>query len=358
LARSLNTGVQAEAMRPSLQRLAMLWMRHPELTALSRSWLYWEFVVEQLAYDLAAALEAQDQPVMTALSAGQWDWLVPKSWWFDRQHPILVWLGSRVLAKAAVGDRAALLSELSPSAPVWAWPLFVNSVNDRGFAELIRWVVDHPALDDTLARHLEAILTREFSNNPTGRTRDLLAALAEPGRTGLTSTLNDLVDRHVELAQLWSEVGDTVDDPRNAALRQLSAWPNVWLALDRPSIAAALIDCADRQAVLALAQRVQIDTSLGSSLSIRLQSGEPAALVGALRLLADGKPEHRKIVNRCLLEVWDLPAHEMARNQLQAGLPDKWKPNLVDFEKTQSKGKVARDIGRGARGLFDRTGGD
>ena len=136
---------------------------------------------------------------------------MPKSWWFNPQHPILVWLGSRVLAKAAVGDRASLLAELSPTAPVWAWPLFVNTVNDNGFSELIRWVVDHPALDDTLARHLEAILTREFSNNPTGRTRDLLTALAEPGRTGLTSTLNDLVDRHIELAQLWSEVGDTVE---------------------------------------------------------------------------------------------------------------------------------------------------
>jgi hypothetical protein len=336
----------------------MLWMKNPRLTARSRSWLHRELVVEQLEYDLAAALEAQDQPVMTALSAGRWDWLVPKSWWLNRQHPISVWLGSRVLAKAAASDRASLLAELSPAAPVWAWRLFVNTVNDDGFGELIRWVVDHPQLDDTLTRHLEAILSREFSNNPTGRTRDLLIALAEPGRTGLTSALKDFVDSHSQLTQLWSEVGATVENPRNAALRQLSTWPNVWLSLHRPSIAEALIDCADRQAVLALAQKVQIGTSLGNSLSIRLQSGEPAALVGALRLLADGKPEHRKIVNRCLVEVWDLPTHEMARKQLQAGLPAKWKPNLADFEKTQSKGKVARDIGRGARSLFDRTGGD
>jgi len=107
--------------------------------------------------------------------------------------------------------------------------------------------------------------------------------------------------------------------------------------------------------VLTLAQRVQIGTSLHISLSVRLQSGEPAALVGALRLLADGKPEHWKIVNRCPLEAWDLPAHETAREQLQAGLPAKWKPNLADFEKIQSKGKVARDIARGARSFLDRT---
>jgi hypothetical protein len=358
LARALNTGVRDDAVRASVQRLAMLWMSHPELGARSRSWLHWEYVVKQLAYDLAAALEARDQAVITAFSTGQWDWLVPKSWWFDRQHPISLWLGSRLLASAAASDRAALLSELSPAAPVWAWRLFVNTVNDPGFGELIRWVVDHPELDDSLARHLEAILSREFSNKPAGRTRDLLAALAEPGRTGLTSTLNDLVDRYVELTRLWSEVGATVEDPHNAALRQLSEWPNVWLSLHRPSVAAALIDCADRQAVQAVAQKVQIGESLRSSLSVRLQAGEPAALIGALRLLVDGKPEHRKIVNRCLLDVWDLPAHEMAREQLQAGLPAKWKPNLADFEKSQSKGKVARDIGRGARSLLDRTGGD
>jgi hypothetical protein len=315
-------------------------------------------VIEQLANDLAAALDAQNQSAITALSTGQWDWLVPLSWRFNPQHPISLWLGSRALAKAPVGDRASLLAELSPTAPVWAWRFFLNTADDNGFSELIRWVVDHPRLDDSLARYLDTILSSEFSNNPGGRTRELLTALAEPGRTGLTSTLDDLVHRHIQLAQLWSDVGSTVDNPRNAALRELSTWPSEWLSLYRPSIAAALIDCADREAVLALAQRVQIGTSLDNSLSVRLQSGEPAALVGALRLLADGKPEHWKIVNRCLLEVWDLPAHEMAREQLQAGLPAKWKPNLADFEKIQSKGKVARDIARGARSFLDRTRGD
>jgi GTPase-associated protein 1, N-terminal domain type 2/GTPase-associated protein 1, middle domain len=358
LARALNTGVGADALRPSVQRLASYWASHPELTRRARSWLHRELVIEQLAYDLAAALDAQNQRVMSAFSAGQWDWLVPLSWRFDPQHPISLWLGSRTLAKAAPGNRASLLSELSPAAPVWAWPLFLNATDDNGFSELIRWVVDHARLDDSLARHLEAILSREFSNKPSGRTRELLAALAEPGRTGLTSNLNDLVRRHVELARLWSDVGSTVDNPRNTALRQLSTWPREWLSLYRPSIAAALIDCADRESVLALAKRVQVGTSLDNSLSVRLQSGEPAALVGALRLLADGKPEHRRIVNRRLLEVWDLPAHEMARQQLQAGLPAKWKASLADFEKAQSKNKVARDIARGARNLIDRTRGD
>jgi hypothetical protein len=354
----LNTGVGADSLHPSVQRLARYWASHPELTHRARSWLHRELLIEQLAYDLAAALDAQNQSAITALSTGQWDWLVPLSWRFNPQHPISLWLGSRALAKAPVGDRASLLAELSPTAPVWAWRFFLNTADDNGFSELIRWVVDHPRLDDSLARYLEAILSSEFSNKPSGRTRELLTALAEPGRTGLTSTLDDLVHRHIQLAQLWSEVGSTVDNPRNAALRELSTWPSEWLSLYRPSIAAALIDCADREAVLALAQQVQIGTSLDNSLSVRLQSGEPAALVGALRLLADGRPEHWKIVNRCLLEVWDLPAHEMAREQLQAGLPAKWKPNLADFEKIQSKGKVARDIARGARSFLDRTRGD
>jgi hypothetical protein len=358
LARALNTGVRADALRPSVQRLATFWVNHPELMRRAHSWLHQEFVVDQLEYDLAAALEARDQAALTSLSAGKWDWLVPPWWRFNPQHPISVWLGSRALARAAGGDRASLLSELSPAAPVWAWRLFVNTAYDKGFSELIRWVVDHPRLDDSLATHLDAILSSELSNNPSGRTRELLTALAEPGTTGLTSTLEDLVHRHLQLAQLWSEVSSTVDNPRNAALRDLSTWPSEWLSLYRPSIAAALIDCADRDAVLALAQQVQIGPSLDDSLSVRLQSGEPVALVGALRLLADGTPEHRKIVYRCLLEVWDLPAHEMARKRLQAGLPAKWKPNLADFEKIQSKGKVARDIARGARGFLDRTKGD
>ena len=76
---------------------------------------------------------------------------MPQWWRFNPQHPISVWLGSRALARAAVHDRASLLSELSPAAPVWAWRLFVNTADDNGFSELIRWVVDHPRLDDSLA---------------------------------------------------------------------------------------------------------------------------------------------------------------------------------------------------------------
>ena len=40
LARALNTGVRADALRPSVQRLATYWVSHPELTRRARSWLH------------------------------------------------------------------------------------------------------------------------------------------------------------------------------------------------------------------------------------------------------------------------------------------------------------------------------
>ncbi len=126
----------------------------------------------------------------------------------------------------------------------------------------------------------------------------------------------------------------------------------------RPSIAAALIDCADREAVLALAQQAQIGTSLDNSLSVRLQSGEPAALVGALRLLADGKPEHGRSSTDACWKCGTFQYTKWHESSSKAGLPAKRKPNLADFEKIQSKGKVARDIARGARSFLDRTRGD
>ena len=111
----------------------------------------------------------------------------------------------------------------------------------------------------------------------------------EPGRTALASSLDGLVHRHIQLAQLWSEVGFTVDNRRKRLSPEWSTWPSEWLS---PGIvrhiAAPLLTVLD---VGQIGVTRPAPRAAGSdparpqttSLPVRLfKSGEAAALVGAL----------------------------------------------------------------------------
>ena len=127
----------------------------------------------------------------------------------------------------------------------------------------------------------------------------------------------------------------------------------------RPSLANALIDCDDRKAVLELTDKVKVTKSLENVLLARLREGDVNALIGALRLLEDGNHDHQKAVRHCLQLIWDSTSEEdeRARRQLHDRLPQDWRPRLAEFEKTVNRGRVARDLTRGARNLFDRGRG-
>jgi hypothetical protein len=358
LAEALDTGVGAAAVAGAAERLAAIWVRRPELTDLATGWLHRESVVAALKTDLTGALTAGDRNANAALAEGRWDWLVPSPWDFDPRNPMAVWLGARVLAKAPADLRPALLAELSPAAPHFAWRLFLTG-EDPEFIELIRWITDHPQLDETLARHVESVLDRDLHDRPTGRTRELLTILADHRVTGLTSALTRLVEEHDRVTQTWSEALRAARSRDNRALRKLGDVSATWLRMYRPSLANAMIDCDDRAAVFALTDKVPIDKSLERVLLTRLRRGDANALVGALILLDDGSHEHQKVVRHCLRLVWDLTSaeDEGARRQLRSKLPQDWEPKLSEFEKTVAKGRVARDLARGARSLFDRGKG-
>lgn len=359
LAGVLDTGVEAAGIISAADRLAAEWARRPELTDQSGGWLHRPVVVGRLRQHLARALAEQDQSAHAALATGHWDWLAPTPWDFDRQDPTAVWLGARVLAKAPPELRPRLLDELSPAAPGSAWPLFLTG-EDPDLKELILWIGDHPRLDDGFAQHIQAILERDLHGQPTGRTRELLAVLAEPQVTGLNGRLSQLVQEHQWLARTWASALQAARSYNNRALRELETVSPTWLRMHRPSLANAMIYCNDRDAVAALTAKISITKSLENVLLPRLRSGDVDALIGALVLLEDGRHEHKKIVRQTLQVVWDsnTEADEQIRQRLRNRLPQGWEPRLNEFERTVTKGRVARDLARGARNFFDRGRGD
>lgn len=358
LAQALDSGVRVDAVSGAIDRLATLWVRRPDLTDQSAGWLHRSEVVARLRPQLAQALTEPDRSAHAALATGGWDWLAPSPWEFDRRDPMGVWLGARFLAKAPAELRPALLAELSPAAPGFAWRLFLTD-EDSNRTELIRWIADHPQLDGTLAQHVQSILDRDLQSQPNGMTRSLLAALADRRVTGLTGSLSRMVDEHRWITQTWADALSAARDTNNRALRELGQVSAVWLQAYRPSLADALIDCDDRTGVLALTDKVPITKSLENVLLARLRKGDVNALIGGLLLLENGEHEHQKVVRRSLQLVWDSATDqdERARRQLHDRLPADWRPKLAEFEVTVNKGRVGRDLTRGARNLFDRSRG-
>lgn len=359
LAKALNTGVRADALSDPIERLARLWAGQPALSQVAYSWLHREFVIERLQIALSDALAARERTALQALTAGEWDWMIPVPWSFDPRDPLAVWLGARVLAKAPAEMRQPLLRELAASAPTDAWALYVDLSHDEDYRELIIWVSSHPRLDPLLADRVEDALNEDLDGKASGRTRDLLNALAGMPPAGLTPVLGRLVEKHGRLRRLWDAALGSARSPMNRDLRELAEVEPVWLRMHRPSLVRCLLECDDRDAVFALTHKVQIDKSLENDLVPRLRHGDIPALAGALRLLKDGEPGHQRVVNRCLNLIWDSssPTDQSVREQLRHALPAAWRTELAEFEKQQARGRVTRDLTRGARDFFDRKRG-
>jgi len=221
-------------------------------------------------------------------------------------------------------------------------------------------VTSHRTLDPALARHIEGLVSAELGGKTAGRSRDLLDALAGTETHGMTPTLAQLVAKHSRLTLLWSDALRAARSPKNQALDELAKVELNWLRVYEPALAQALLECDDRKKIILLCKKVDVRTSLENELATRLAQADPTALIGALRLLHDGDAGQRKVVQGCLNRLWDstAPTDESVRERLRRALPAGWQPQLAQFERQQPRGKVTRDVSRGARELFDRRRGE
>lgn len=353
LVKSLNVNEAASDVQARISELALHWVFRPELTSHAYTWVHREFVIYDMMRHLAEQLSQQKPRVIDSLNAGDWDWLLDDQWTFDPADPVAKWLAARDLAKTPHEDRRLKFEAYSPHAPVWAWPLFIARGGPDEYSELAVWVGDHPALDQSLSRHIDQLIRADLARGPTRRTGHLLRQVSNARVSGHSPELAELEQYHLYLESQLKAAARDIARPLNPALRQLLECPREWLEMHKDSLASCVIDAADRGPAVALGKAGSAGAAVGHVLEGRLAGGDVRALMGALTLMSEQDVEFRNAAKRALDTLWDGRGSGVT-DALKRSLPESWMPELDAYEQAQSRGRVGRELARGARSLFGR----
>lgn len=353
LVKCLNVDEGASGVQARISELALRWVFRPELTSRAYMWAHREFVIQDMMGHLADQLSRQNSRVIASLTAGDWDWLLNDQWVFDPHNPLATWLASRDLARTTVEDRRRKFEAYSPHAPVWAWPLFVAQGGPAERSELATWVRDHPALDEPLSLHIDQLIRADLERGTTRETGHLLRQVCDQGVTGLSPALAELEQYQLYIESQWDFVVRDIAQPFNRGLRQLLDCPKEWLEMHEDSVATSVIYAADRDGAVALGKAGHVGSAVGKILEELLAKGDVNALIGALTLISEQDVDFRSAAKRSLDTFWD-ERDSHVRDALKQGLPQRWMAELDAYEHAQSRGRVGRELTRGARSLFGR----
>lgn len=353
LVKSLNVQGVASDVDSRITELALHWVFHPELTTRAYTWVHREFVIYEMMRHLGEQLSLQKPRLIESLDRGNWDWLLGEQWSFDASDPTAIWLAARDLAKASREDRRLKFEIYSPHAPVWAWSLFITRGGPDEHNELAQWVRDHPSLDESLSRHIDQQIRSDLASGPTSKTALLLSQISDQAVFGHTPELKELKQNHFYLESQWRTAVHDIAEPVNLALRQLRDCPREWLQMHRDPLITCVLEAEDRAAAVALAKAGLIGTDLGNVIESRLAQGEVGALIGALNLMSDGDAELKNSAKRAMDAVWDERGSQVT-DVLKGNLPLAWAPLLDAYEQAQTRGRLGRELSRGARSLFGR----
>lgn len=323
LARDLGTGLAAQQITGPLQRLARMWVREPELTARSTSWLHGDHVLEIVLNELAAALDEGDGAVIAAVRAGLWDQLA------DVAHPpvgLAPWLAGRRIARAELTQQVGLLQRTAVGFPASSWPAFLDPA--RPDVEMLTaWLGIHRDVPPDLGRLLDTTIENYLRDRrwylAMQHLFEVVAGCAAPE---LRRRTIHLIDQGAMFRTLRSAALRESDRASNKALQELNTIPAVVLQVYYDQVAQLVVVCRDHEAASALLDRYGDDLgeSIAYLLKIELEQNMPRGLYLGVRLL-----EHswagsvNSAVQKVLVE-WckqykDTRELEAARQRLSAG---------------------------------------
>lgn len=355
----LGTGVTAREVESDIRRLASRWAADPALVIDGRRWPHYPDVLRNLCATLADSLARGDSGALHALRAGAWDWLLPTPWTADPQNPLTPWLASRALATAQLGDRKAILSAAQTNLPAWAWDLVLATPAGVDPGEAASWVRAHGVIDPGLAVELERAVVQGLRGETSREgTLGLLDTLSLAAISGATPKLAEYGRAHSRVTALFRQAREHAQTVPNAALVELVRDFNSWLGLHGSDVVHALVEAHDLDTAVRLGRSLggAIESELRAELERGLRAGEVNSLAGALRLLPLRERPIAHAAKAALDSVWDDPATEGVRHDMERRLPAGWVPAFEEFARGQAKGRLTRGILNTARSVLPRKG--
>lgn len=366
LAGSLDTAVSAAALATPIRRLADLWAADPALSARSSTWVLLDTVTARLEQVLDARLAAADPGAVASLRHGDWDWLSPVPWAVSTTRPMSRWAAVREMRGAGPERRAQVLASAGPWLPSNAWPLLLPENGELAPTEVAGWIKSHKDLDQGLAVEIDRILG-DLKRHPAWRRASGGASvLHQIGKltTGVPAALRENAAIQTQILELFRRAAEARDQPSNAALRRLhDRFPQMLNGLYGEWIAKAVLESRDTAAAVALADgggQSAVITFTRDKLLDQLRVPTPTAMLSAVRLLDPSLSAWNAAATEALNAVWDDRSAEAIRSSLLSSVDrrlDRHQQDWLDrFLDSQSKGRFARGVARGAKSVF--TGRD
>lgn len=335
LARELGTDMPAARVQGEIDSLAMLVVASPALGPEVGLWVHRDAVVQSLRLQLARGLQLGAPELLESLQGGGWDWLMAGASDGSAADALTPWLESRELAVAERTGRPEILLRCQQLLPDWAWPLCLRTVEDLDPCEVAQWIRTHRSVDPELGGELEALLLRgrRHTTLQPGAVR-VLDALADPGVTGIPSGLVAVVGDYRRIVAVLEGMRRPVLDKQGGAsvdgfVEVAARLPEGYEAM----VADVVVDAPDPHVRQAIAKRCERFGAalLEDVLVQRLLWADVSALIGALRILAQGDKRAGVIARRALDEVWDDAATVRARGRMIEALPESWQVELDGY---------------------------
>ena len=357
LGAALSTGIETNAALTSIDRLAALWIRRPELGQQASGWLHGAEVAAATEGQLVGALTLGDPAVRTEFCAGRWDWMRPPGDAVDSGRPLSAWFGARFIERVDEAGRREIYQQIRHIVPVDAWRMFMGSA--PGSDEIADWLVAYGNVDSTLVQYLDRIFI-DPSRCPGWSEGgiDVIVELGSIPEQQLSPSLLKLVDETLAARDMFRKAIQNANLVPNPSLTELGHRFSRLGALQGEKVVDAILTCYDLQAALRLTDGFerQLHDRLAAELPERLGNGNLHALRNAVSLLGVQDPEWRTAAKKGLDAFWDDRATQPVRDRMLNVIDGYLDPNnrsrLSEYVSTQGRGRLARSMSRSARGFF------
>lgn len=179
------------------------WSRTPGLAVGREIRPYRAETTRRAIGSLIGDLERGDQPAVSALMSGDWEWIADES-----RSPLDGWMSAARLAATAPSARTVSAAQALPGIPAKAWFLcLANATLPADSAWVTHWVDTHPQLHPATADWIGRQLAAALGGGSATPARQLLSRLTEPDIRFTDPRLSDIlrdnasIRRHSQEAQ-------------------------------------------------------------------------------------------------------------------------------------------------------------
>ncbi|WP_071289221.1 hypothetical protein [Mycolicibacterium llatzerense] len=338
---------------PALDRLADHWCQHPELSTKKDDLPYQSHLGPRLTYRIVGALERNDPAVTGGFVAGEWNWLA------GHGSPLAPWHAAAAIGTTRLDQRADEIAARGARLPAESWRLVLAGAElPAGAPAVAAWIDSHRDISMDFGAWILKGLKASQSRYEDGHdARRLLSAMLDARVRAADTNLAQLLADVDDLERIGKQAMQAAADDRNPALHDFAERVAPVVALFSPEVGTLLVKSRDQLGIKRL-ERASGDWAApcieGALQATGRRSGDAEAVEWALSLYESGTEAQSGAATEFLLSLMDSRGGRQRLDEARDTIAPSWLPVLDQLVEESRKGRLARNIMRGGKRLFNK----